>query len=174
MPRHIMVDLETLSTNLNAAILTLGAVNFDPFDSTSPMQELYLRIELEDQESLGADIDPNTIDWWSKQDPAIIDEAFGPDNRVPIQQAIKEFHKFVWNCDKVWSHGATFDLIILQLLFKQLGMACPWNYYNMRDTRTLFDLADPEMPQAQKHNALEDAKRQAIGVQNVYKKLGHT
>jgi hypothetical protein len=27
------------------------------------------------------------------------------------------------------------------------------------------------MPQAAKHNALEDAKRQAVGVRNVFKKL---
>jgi hypothetical protein len=44
----------------------------------------------------------------------------------------------------------------------------------MRDTRTLFELADPEMPQDSKHNALEDAKRQAIGVRNVYKKIEFT
>jgi hypothetical protein len=31
---------------------------------------------------------------------------------------------------------------------------------------------DPEMPQTNKHNALEDARRQDIGVQNMCKKLG--
>jgi len=37
----------------------------------------------------------------------------------------------------------------------------------------LFDLGyDPEMPQANKHHALEDAVRQAIGVQNMFRKLG--
>jgi len=36
----------------------------------------------------------------------------------------------------------------------------------------LFDLADPEMPKGELHNALADAKRQAVGVQNVYRKLG--
>jgi exodeoxyribonuclease VIII len=168
-----MVDLETLSTNLNAAILTLGAVIFDPFID-APMQELYLRITLEDQEELGSEINNDTIEWWSKQQPEIIEEAFGEENRVSFQEAMSRFHKFAWNCDKFWSHGATYDLIILQLAFKQLNITYPWSYYDMRDTRTLFDLADPEMPQAQKHNALEDAKRQAIGVRNVYKKLGYT
>ena len=173
MSRHCMIDLETLSTNLNAAILTLGAVIFDPF-TNDPMQELYIRIKLEEQEELGAEIDPNTIEWWSKQQPEIIEEAFGEENRITIQEAMSQFHKFAWNCDKFWSHGATYDLIILQLMFKQVVLAYPWSYYDMRDTRTLFDLADAEMPQAQKHNALEDAKRQAIGVRNVYKKLGYT
>jgi exodeoxyribonuclease VIII len=173
MARHLMVDLETLSTNLNAAILTLGAVIFDPF-TDSPMQELYLRLTLEDQEALGAEISNSTIEWWGKQQPEIIIEAFGEENRVSFHDAMKQFHKFAWNCDKFWSHGATYDLIILQLAFKQLNITYPWSYYDMRDTRTLFDLSDAEMPQAQKHNALEDAKRQAIGVRNVYKKLGYT
>jgi hypothetical protein len=30
---------------------------------------------------------------------------------------------------------------------------------------------DPEMPQALKHHALEDARRQAIGVQTMFKKM---
>jgi hypothetical protein len=42
----------------------------------------------------------------------------------------------------------------------------------LRDTRTLFDLGiDPEMPKGNKHDALQDAIRQAVGVQNVYAKL---
>jgi exodeoxyribonuclease VIII len=171
MARHLMVDIESLSTKLNAAILTLGAVIFDPY-SDRPMQELYLRVELDDQVAAGAVIDDSTIEWWGKQEPAIIEEAFGPENRINIHDAMKQFHKFAWNCDKFWSHGATFDLVILQLAFRRLEMVEPWQYYDMRDTRSIFALGiDPAMPQAQKHNALEDAKRQAVGVQNVMKEL---
>jgi len=48
----------------------------------------------------------------------------------------------------------------------------PWNYWQLKDTRTLFDLGhDPEMPQGSKHDALQDAIRQAVGVQNIYRKL---
>jgi hypothetical protein len=84
------------------------------------------------------------------------------------------FHKFAWGCDKVWSHGAVFDIVIIEDLLRQMGRTEPWKFWNCRDTRTLFDLADPDMPQAAKHNALEDAKRQAIGVKNVMRKLGRS
>jgi hypothetical protein len=48
----------------------------------------------------------------------------------------------------------------------------PWNYWQIRDTRTLFDLGfDPDMPKGGKHDALQDAIRQAVGVQNMYAKL---
>jgi hypothetical protein len=48
----------------------------------------------------------------------------------------------------------------------------PWNFWQLRDTRTLFDLGvDPDMPKGSKHDALQDAIRQAVGVQNCYAKL---
>jgi len=166
-----MVDLETMAVTPRTVILTLGAVTFDPF-SNEIFDELYFRINIDDQDVLQRDIDPNTLDWWATQDPAIMEEAFSPDNRVPLADAIEQFHKFAWGCNKAWSHGSVFDLIILEDVYRQLGRTAPWQFWECRDTRTLFDLADPEMPKGELHNALADAKRQAVGVQNVYRKLG--
>jgi len=171
MAKHLMVDLETMAVTPRTVILTLGAVTFDPF-SNEIFDELYFRINIDDQDVLQRDIDPNTLDWWATQDPAIMEEAFSPDNRVPLADAIEQFHKFAWGCNKAWSHGSVFDLIILEDVYRQLGRTAPWQFWECRDTRTLFDLADPEMPKGELHNALADAKRQAVGVQNVYRKLG--
>lgn len=170
--KHLMVDLETLAVSPGAVVLSLGAVHFDPL-GTGYNDTLYFKINLDDQDALGREIDPNTLDWWSKQDPAIMEEAFSADDRISLTDATNRFHKFAWGCDAYWSHGATFDLVILENIFGQLKKSVPWSYWQLRDTRTLFDLGhDPEMPQARKHDALQDAIRQAIGVQNVYKKLG--
>jgi exodeoxyribonuclease VIII len=171
MAKHLMVDLETMAVSPRTVILTLGAVHFDPF-SDEILDELYFRINIDDQDALGREVDPNTIDWWAKQDPAIMEEAFSPDNRLPVSEAIDKFHKFAWGCDKFWAHGSMFDLVIIEDIYRQLNRTAPWQYWQCRDTRTLFDLADPEMPQAEKHNALADAIRQAVGVQNCYRKLG--
>jgi exodeoxyribonuclease VIII len=84
-----------------------------------------------------------------------------------------QFHKFAWGCKAFWSHGATFDLVIIEDVLRQLGKPAPWNFWQLRDTRTIFDLGlDPDMPKGGLHNALEDAIRQAVGVQNIYRKLG--
>ena len=57
-------------------------------------------------------------------------------------------------------------------LFRKIGKAVPWSFWEVRDTRTLFDLGiDPQRPPVLKHHALEDAWNQAVGVQNVFKKL---
>ena len=72
----------------------------------------------------------------------------------------------------VWSHGATFDLVIIENIYRQLGKNLPWQYWQLRDTRTLFDLGfNPDMPQGSKHDALQDAIRQSVGVQNIYAKM---
>jgi len=166
-----MIDMETLAVSPRAVILSLGAVHFDPYGDQI-YDELYFKIDLDDQDKLNREIDPNTIEWWGKQDPEIMEEAFSSDNRIPLIEAVERFHKFSWGCDKFWSHGATFDLVIIEDLYRQLNKPLPWNYWQLRDTRTLFDLGhDPEMTKESKHDALADARRQAIGVQNIFRKL---
>jgi len=171
MAKHLMVDLETLATTPNAAILTIGAVTFDP-NSTKIYNEFYRRVELESLDALDTYIDDATLEWWSKQDQAAQDEAFDPEGREPIRNVLDDFYKFCLGSSRFWSHGAAFDIVILEYYFRKINKPFPWNFWDVRDTRTIFDLGmDPEMPQANKHNALEDAKRQAIGVQNMMRKL---
>ncbi len=173
MARHLMVDLETLGTLPNTTVLTLGAVHFDPYSDWIGEDTLYLKFNMDDQDHLGRTIDQSTIDWWGRQDPAIMEEAFSPDGRLPLDYCIDQFHKFAWGCDAFWSHGSCFDLIILEDIYRQFNRAVPWQFYQIRDTRTAFDLGiDPQMPKDSKHDALHDAVRQAIGVQNVYAGLG--
>lgn len=171
MAKHLMVDMETMAVTPNAVVLSLGAVHFNPYGS-GYSDKIYFRINIDDQDALNREVDPSTLDWWSKQDPAIMEEAFSPDNRISLVDAMDQFHKFAWGCDKFWSHGATFDLVIIENIYRQLNKPLPWNYWQLRDTRTLFDLGfDPDMPTGSKHDALQDAIRQAVGVQNMYRKL---
>ena len=166
-----MVDLETLATSPDAVILTIGAVTFDPA-SNKIFDKLYHRVDIESCDRLGMTVNDDTVEWWSKQAADVQTEAFAEDNRLPIEEVIEKFHKFAWNCDAFWSHGATFDLVILDFYYRKLNKVPPWNFWQIRDTRTLFDLGyDPEMPKEGLHNALEDASRQAIGVQTIYRKL---
>lgn len=171
MAKHLMIDMETLAVSPRAVVLSLGAVHFNPWGNGYG-DKIYFKIDLDDQDKLGREIDPNTIEWWGKQDLAIMEEAFSQTDRIPLEEAMDRFHKFAWGCECFWSHGATFDLMIIQDIYQQLGKPLPWNYWQLRDTRTIFDLGyDPDMPQGSKHDALQDAIRQSVGVQNIYAKL---
>ena len=64
---HLMIDLETLATTPEATVLTIGACKFDPHGNTID-ETLYMRVDIDSQDR---DIDPNTLEWWSKQDKQI-------------------------------------------------------------------------------------------------------
>jgi len=82
MAIHAMIDLETLDTGPSATVLTLGAVKFDPYTAKEPYAELYIKLDIDEQDRLGRTVSDSTIEWWGKQDPAIQEEAFSPDNRI--------------------------------------------------------------------------------------------
>jgi 3' exoribonuclease, RNase T-like len=85
---------------------------------------------------------------------------------------MNQLYKFCWGAKRVWSHGAGFDVIICEHLFRKMGKAIPWQFWEVRDTRTLFDIGiNPNRPPVLKHHALEDAWNQAVGVQNVYRTM---
>jgi len=171
MAKHMMLDMETMAVSPNAVVLSLGAVHFNPYGNGYG-DKIYFKIDLDDQDKLNREIDPNTLEWWGKQDPAIMEEAFSEEGRIPLVDAMDQFHKFARGCSAFWSHGATFDLVIIENIYRQLGKNLPWQYWQLRDTRTLFDLGfNPDMPQGSKHDALQDAIRQSVGVQNIYAKM---
>lgn len=175
MKTDIMIDMETLDITPTASVLTIGAVKFDPFgdDINEPScDKFYAKIDLDSCDRLGCTVNPDTVEWWSQQSKEAQDEAFSADNRIDIEQALNDLYKFCWGAKRVWSHGAGFDIIICEHLFRKIKKAIPWQFWQVRDTRTLFDLGiDPSRPPVLKHHALEDAWNQAVGVQNVFKTL---
>jgi hypothetical protein len=64
-----------------------------------------------------------------------------------------------------------FDIVILENLYRQLGKPAPWQYYTIRDSRTLLKaLGDDREPGALLHNALADCVSQAEAVQSAVRR----
>jgi hypothetical protein len=175
MKTDIMIDLETLDVLPTATVLTIGAVKFDPFgdDVSEPdCDRFYVKVDIDSCDRLGCTVSQDTLNWWSNQSKDAQEAAFDPEGRIDIRDALNQLYKFCWGAKRVWSHGAGFDVIILEHLFRKVEKAVPWSFWEVRDTRTLFDLGiDPQRPPVLKHHALEDAWNQAVGVQNVFKAL---
>lgn len=170
----MMIDLETLATAPDSVILTCGAIKFDPFSDLEPSGPFYVRILVDDQSAMGRHIDPGTVEWWSKQSQTAQDEAFGDEGRVTPDEFTKQLNTYLVGVNKVWAHGTMFDIVILENLYRMLGKPLPWAYWQIRDSRTLFDLGDDSIKKnnASAHNALADAFFQAKSVQTIYKNLG--
>ena len=171
----VMLDLETLATSPDAAVLSIGAVKFDPFGdelNNPKMDKFYLRVDLDSCDRLGLVTSDSTIAWWAQQSQEAQDEAFNPEGRVDIVDAMNQLYKFCWGAKRVWSNGAGFDVVIMEHIFRKINKAYPWSYWAVRDCRTIYDLGiDAHRPPVLKHHALEDAWNQAVGVQNVLKEL---
>ena len=175
MLSDVMIDLETLDVLPTATIHTIGAVKFDPFgdDLNEPTcEKLYIKVDIDSCDAIGSTVSPSTLEWWASQSKEAQEDAFDPNNRISIEEAISQLYKFCWGAKRVWSHGVGFDLIILEHYFRKIGKAVPWQFWEMRDTRTLFDIGiNPERATVTAHNALADALDQALGVQKVYRTL---
>ena len=169
-----MIDLETLSTNPNAVILTIGGVKFDPHTSVIPSQGMYFKVDVDSQTTMGREVMQETIDWWATQSKEIQDEAMGEKDRIPLTEMVKRINKFAVGVDVFWCQGPLFDYAILQDIYKQLGHPAPWQYWQIRDSRTLFTLVPRDLNEIRTgaHNALADCYFQAKKVQKVYKQLG--
>lgn len=157
----VMIDTETLGTKPGSAILSIGAVMFG-MDGLG--EQFYAPIELSSCADVGLTIDPATVEWWMRQSDEARAAAF-PSSASPIWCVLVDFS--MWFASQgakyPWCHGAGFDVPLLDAAFKACGMKSPWEFWNTRDTRTLYDLAGVKVDRrgGTHHHALDDAINQA-------------
>lgn len=171
-----MLDLETLGNSAGCAIVSIGAVGFDRYGAQPPGSEFYRVINLESSMLQKMRIDAGTLKWWFKQSPearAVFDELGGG-----LKNALIDFCDWYLTnqFNHLWAHGAAFDPPILESALTTVGLAVPWKFHLVRDTRTLFELIGcyPDRSKGVHHHALDDAKAQAVTVQQAFLKLNKT
>ena len=172
---HATIDLETIDTCPGATVLSVGGVKFNPQDDSEPHSELYFKVCIDDQDRLGRSVSDDTLEWWSKQDPKIMNEAFDQTGAISVDDALKKLSKFSVGIDTFWGQGYGFDYTIMEDMFRNGGKHIPWNFWQIRDSRTLFACCenDPrKLIQNDLHNALADAYYQSKAIQIAYKELG--
>ena len=175
---HIMIDLETLGTSPQAPILSIGAVFFDP--DTGDIGATYHRKLDFEQACAGRAIDPSTVKWWFQQSDEARSALLGDGESGGQHSALRCLKSFVYHASDepvVWGNGATFDISMLEDNYRQLGMDVPWKFYNVRDVRTIVDLAKGIVERSDfefegvKHDALADALHQAKYVSAMWRAL---
>ncbi|HFF6441942.1 TPA: 3'-5' exoribonuclease [Shigella sonnei] len=178
MWHHLMIDLETMGTNPDAPIISIGAIFFDP--QTGEMgPEFSKAIDLE---TSGGTIDRKAIKWWAKRSREAQSAIFT--DEIPLDDALLQLREFINENSgesfvQIWGNGANFDNVILRRSYERQGIPCPWRYHNNRDVRTIVELgktigfdARTAIPfEGVPHNALDDARHQAKYVSAIWQKL---
>lgn len=174
-PNHVMPDLETMGTRPGCAIVSIGAVVFDPRYGVENQKSFYRELDWKSQVALGFHIDPSTEKWWSKQSKEAREGLNGIDD---LKTVLIEFAKFIPSKDaKIWGNGPSFDVSILEHAYTKLGLDIPWKFWNVRDCRTVKDMFECQRGgwnnkvAGTAHNALDDAKHQAQYVTMMWGKL---
>jgi hypothetical protein len=173
----VTLDLETLGTTPDSVILTIGMIKFDPYSDFIDLDHgIHHRIDFNSQIDMGRFVSEDTLRWWSKQDPVVVEEAMGEEDRIPLNKVCDDINRFLVGAKNIWCQGPHFDICMLENLYRQLERPIPWNYWQISDSRTFFKIhGDPrEVGRDAAHNALMDCYYQSIGVQQLYKKLGIT
>lgn len=159
----IMIDLETMSTKPNAAIIAIGAVEFD---QNGIGERFYAKVSLQSSVESGGVIDPATVLWWMQQSDSARSEFSRP--AYHIVNALLDFQD--WMAERgtfdelrVWGNGAAFDNVILASAYDRSTLSRPWQFWNDRCYRTMKNLyPHVELKRTgTHHNAVNDAESQA-------------
>lgn len=164
----LMVDIETWGTGPDAVVRAVAMATFNPWTGYVFGTAVWdLRGLIDRQLELGGTVDPGTVRWWGRMP----DEALGESLRLArhmmpftqpaeLDDAIDSIGVFILSHSpsRCWSRGA-FDYPILARLLDKQGVSPPWQYWQLRDVRTLDDLV-PKVKPDRPHHPLSDCLAQ--------------
>lgn len=175
MSFHTMIDLETMSLAKDAAIISIGAVRFNP-DDGSLGDTFYRLVNLKSAQRAGGRIDADTVLWWMQQsDKARL--ALTGDGSVLIDTALMEFSNWLREAplEGIWGNGSDFDNVVLEGAYLRSSKTAPWSYKVNRCYRTIVGFHGNKIVwdkfEGTEHNALDDAIYQAKHLCKMWKYL---
>lgn len=178
---HVMLDLETMGTRPGSVILSIGAKFFSPtgpsvLDRAEPF---YQNVERQSCLDCLLTEDESTAQWWAQDNKK---EAWAQlqNDQVRIEHALRDFVSWYRrnNGQYIWSQGAVFDVVLVEEAMRRLPdpMTPPWKFWDIRDTRTVYDAAGLNPRSIRRegtyHNALDDCIHQITCVHASYARLG--
>ena len=122
-------------------------------------------------------IDMDTVMWWLNQSEEARGAIADRSENLPIEMALNELNHFIPDTKNsiVWGNGSSFDITLLDHAYHQCGLKQPWQFWNVRDMRTIVDVAsftgfDKKRIEFEgvAHDALSDAVHQAKVIANAH------
>jgi len=174
-PRNvgIMIDIETLSLEQNAYILSIGAARFNYNEFGDGGEHFYQNIYVQDKHQPYFHCDSKTLRWWLDQDEDARDRLSKPEPQE-LTHVLCRFSEWMQTVPHmhVWSRGM-FDMRVLSYAYLVLELPFPIDLHLWRDQKTFSMLSDGAYASAAQrsrftpHDALADARYQLRVVQDV-------
>lgn len=178
IPLVAIIDMETLSTEHNAALLSIGAVIHN-FGTGQQVDTFYANITPESSIAAGLDVSESTKAWWAKQGQAAQDVLSV--GQRPLRDVLIDFAKWLAGHGVQYAigNGPRADNQWLESACKAVGMQSPIKYWGDLDMRTLTFIGTHVLGldhwhntfKGVKHNALHDAINEAEFCNAVFQKL---
>lgn len=167
---HVMIDLETRGVRPGCAILSIGAVFFNPTLGRFDLgPEFYQVVNHQSCVAAGLHEDPGTMAFWNRQSEDARRVIYDSEDETVSQSLSDSLVRFnaylkMGKSVKVWGNGADFDNPILASAYHAVDFKQGWAPYNGRCYRTVKNLDKSLLLERQgtHHNALDDAKSQAV------------
>lgn len=158
--KDLMIDIETMGIKPGCPVISIGAVYFDRYTGETGDQ-FYM--------SMGAnalfygELDNDTVEWWGAPERSqAYQQMMAGECSPPV--VANAFASFIKEDTKPWGNGSVFDITILEAWFAMFNVKTPWKFWNIRDVRTVVDIAgiNPrDYPRlGTYHNALDDCLTQ--------------
>lgn len=167
----VSIDLETLSTRPDAAIIAIGVALWCPaLVDTDSFVIVTNRWLIHPGSAIGYR-DPATIDWWNQQNSDVRSEVWGG-RQSPIE-VIRDFVFFIKHHasepeTEFWAGPAHFDFPILEHLMHAAGLEIPWNYRQKKCLSTLAremkraGFENQDVKSTRLHEPVEDSRAQLM------------
>lgn len=154
------LDLETLGTRPGDTILSIGSCLFDVEQGI--YSEMHLTINQESSKAAGLRAQKSTIEWWGNQSAEAKQAAFK--GEFSLETALKMFSMWLPENTLVYGNGANFDNALLGAAYRAIKQEQPWKHWNDRCYRTITAMFMKYKTErvGTYHNALDDAKTQAL------------
>lgn len=166
--RHLVIDIETLATDVNAVVTQVGWVVIDvspegvatvadiPNDWRCGSTNLKYGAQIQS----GRTFDPATFQWWLRQDRDVFASVVDQTHAIHHEALLVNLTEIrrICSIDSVWAYGASFDFAILRSLWNN---TTPWAYKAERCARTIARVYNQKGSGHTTHRAIEDAQQTA-------------
>lgn len=149
---HIHFDIESLDLGPRPIITQVAmlALDLDEDEILERMHYQYYPVQPQMRLIPARTFSFDTFLWWTKQsDDArkrLEQSSSNEDEEIPalLRHLVTTFNNITNNGAipyEIWARGPQFDLVAIESLMAEYGIAVPWKYDTIRDLRTLLALA---------------------------------